>query len=299
MESKLSKKARIMINSKRIKYLIPIIVLVLIPIFIVQTSCSSKSTSTTQAIEKISVSETAKVEETTQSIQETTVAEITEIVKESKESNEEEQTTTVPDTNIFLSDKNLNDSFIGLSISEVQELQQSKGWPPAFPLNPALTEGFTVKVSIVKTYDKDNNPKDISIIIFNLPIGTEIIAPIEGWLAFGGGSFYGDGKGGNNIFIGLNNILGRVEFSYFLKEPMEPMDMDKLKPKSYGEGSVLLNIDNDNSTTDFGIVSTQEPGNLVMVMREPSEEYESLLISMDFNSFLKDEEGHLVYITKP
>lgn len=296
MEGKFRKKVRTMINSKRIKYLIPIVVLVLIPIFITQISCNNKSTSTTQAVEKISVPETVKVEETTQSIEETTVA---EIVKESKESNEEEQATTVPDTNIFLSDKNLNDSFIGLSISEVQELQQSKGWPPAFPLNPALTEGFTAKVSIVSTFDKENNPKDISVIIFNLPIGTEIIAPIEGWLAFGGGSFYGDGKGGNNIFIGLNNILGRVEFSYFLKEPMEPMDMDKLKPKSYGEGSVLLNIDNDNSTTDFGIVSTQEPGNLVMVMREPSEEYESLLMSMDFNSFLKDEEGHLVYITKP
>ena len=288
-----------MTNNKRIKYLISIIVLVLIAIFITQISCNNKSTSNTQAVEKISVSETVKGEETTQSIQETTVAEITEITKESMESDIEEQATTTLDTNIFLSEKNLNDCFIGLPISEVKKLQHSKGWPPAFPLNPALQVSLTAKVSTAQGYDKDGNLTDISIIVFNVPIGTEIVAPIVGWLAFGGGSFYGDGKGGNNIFIGLNNELGRIEFSYFLKEPMEPMDMDKLKPKSYSEGNVLLIVDNNNTTTDFGIVNTEEPGNLVMVMREPSEEYESLLMSMDFNSFLKDEEGRIVYIKRP
>jgi hypothetical protein len=53
---------------------------------------------------------------------------------------------------------------------------------------------------------------------------------------------------------------------------------------------------NENTTTDFGIVNAQESGNLVMVMREPCKEFECSLTSMDFNSFLKDEEGRIVYI---
>lgn len=208
----------------------------------------------------------------------------------------EEELPIEPDKSIFLSDKNLDDSFIGLSLLEVQQLQQEKGWPPSFPFDPSKAKGFTAKVSKAQVFDKDDNPIDVSLIVFNLPIDTEIIASIEGWLAFGGGSFSEDGKGGNNIFIGLNNILGRIEFSYFLKEPMGPMDMDKLQPKVYSEGSVLLKIDNENTTTDFVIVYPDDSGNLAMVMREPCEEYESPLMSMDFNSFLKDEEGHIVYI---
>jgi len=208
----------------------------------------------------------------------------------------EEELQVEPDKSIFLSDKNLDDSFIGLSLLEVQKLQQEKGWPPSLLFDPSKAKGFTAKVSKAQVFDKDDNPIDISLIVFNLPIDTEIIAPIEGWLAFGGGSFGGDDRGGSNIFIGLNNILGRIEFSYFLKEPMWPIDMDKLQPEVYSEGSVILKIDNENTTTDFGFVYPDDSGNLVMVMREPSEEYESPLMSMDFNSFLKDEQGRIVYI---
>lgn len=191
--------------------------------------------------------------------------------------------------------KNLDDSFIGLSLLEVQQLQQEKGWPPSFPFDPSKAKGFTAKVSKAQVFDKDDNPIDISLIVFNLPIDTEIIAPIEGWLALSVGSSHPD-EGGSTIFIGLNNILGRIEFSYFSKDSMQSIDMDKLQPEVYSEGSVLFKIDYEYTTNEFGTIWPDDPGNLSMVMREPGEEYECPLMSMDFNSFLKDEEGHIVYI---
>ncbi|MCG2788399.1 MAG: hypothetical protein L6405_00410 [Actinomycetia bacterium] len=186
------------------------------------------------------------------------------------------------------------DLFVGLPLERVQELQESKGWPPAFPFNPIKYNNFTAKVDTTGFYDKDNNFMNINFIVFNLSEGTEIVAPIEGALRFGGGSF--SEEGANTVHIGLNNILGRIEFSYFLKEPMKPIDMDVFQPKSYCEGSVLLTIDNTNATNDFSIVWANEIGNFAMVMREACDEFDCPQISIDFNSFLKDEKGRIVYI---
>ena len=275
--------------NKKIYFIIPFLALIFIFSFsLVACNGRSKTSSTTKKPK----------EEIIENVEEGEIVEEAIIKDEGaeEESKAEEELPIEPDKSIFLSNKNLDDSFIGLSLLEVQQLQQESGWPPSFPFDPSKAKEFTAKVSKAQVFDKDDNPKEISLIVFNLPIGTEIIAPIEGALAFGGGSFSGDGKGGNNIYIGLNNILGRIEFSYFLKEPMQPIDMDKLQPKIYNEGSVLLKIDNENTTTDFGIVYPDDPGNLVMVMRESCEEYECPLMSIDFNSFLKDEEGYIVYI---
>ena len=187
-----------------------------------------------------------------------------------------------------------SDLFVGLPLEKVQEMQESNGWPPTFPFNPVQYNNFTAKVDTNQYFDKDNNSKNIDFIVFNLQEGTEIIAPIEGALRFGGGSF--SEEGANTVQLGLNNTLGRIEFSYYLKEPMQPNDMGIFQPKSYSEGNVILTIDNANTTNNFGIVWAKEIGNLAMVMKEPCAEFDCPQASMDFNSFLKDETGKIVFI---
>lgn len=83
---------------------------------------------------------------------------------------------------------------------------------------------------------------------------------------------------------------------------MQSIDMDKILPAVYSEGSVLFKIDYKYTTNEFGTIWPGDPGNLSMVMREPCEEYMEpcekycSLMSMEFNSFLMDEVGRIICI---
>jgi hypothetical protein len=46
------------------------------------------------------------------------------------------------------------------------------------------------------------------------------------------------------------------------------------------------------------IAQTQKEGNLLMVMREPCNEFDCPLTSIDFNTFLRNENGKIVYISE-
>jgi hypothetical protein len=187
------------------------------------------------------------------------------------------------------------DLFIGLPLERVQELQESKGWPPAFPFDPLKTQGFTAEICDVQTSISENEKGYYTVIIFNLPPETEIIASMVGALTWGGGDCSGEGC--KTVIFGLNNILGRIEFEYSLKEAMDGREADKFIPKTYEEGELLFKTMDNTSITDFYLYSPdRKEGNLLMVMKEPCDEFDCPKKSMDFNSFLKDENGRIVYI---
>ncbi len=185
--------------------------------------------------------------------------------------------------------------FVGLPLERVQELQQSKGWPPAFPFNPLKAIGFTAEVCNVQIYDAENEQKNVTVIVFNLPPKTDIVASMVGALTWGGGDCSEEGC--KTLHFGLNNELGRVEFSYILEEAIDGTEASEFIPGTYQEGELLFKtMDNTNLTNNFSLVQTPKAGNLVMVMREPCSEFNCPLMSIDFNSFLKDEKGRIVYI---
>jgi hypothetical protein len=187
------------------------------------------------------------------------------------------------------------DLFIGLPLERVQELQDSKGWPPAFPFNPSKAVGFTAEVCNVQIYGAENERKNVTVIVFNLPPKTDIVASMVGALTWGGGNCSEEGC--KTLHFGLNNELGRVEFSYILEEAIDGIEASEFIPGTYQEGELLFEtMDNTNLKNNFSLFQTPKAGNLAMVMREPCSEFNCPLMSIDFNSFLKDEKGRIVYI---
>ena len=78
---------------------------------------------------------------------------------------------------------------------------------------------------------------------------------------------------------------------------MDGIEANKFMPETYQEGELLFQtMENKNVIDYFSIVQTPKTGNLVMVMREPCSEFDCPLTSIDFNSFLRDETGKIVYI---
>lgn len=197
-----------------------------------------------------------------------------------------------PDRKLEINSRNVDDCFTAMTSEEIKNMEDSSKRTLVFPFNPRKAGEFTVNIDQCQVCQGM-----IDVIVFNIPSNVEIIAPFEGLRRWGASNFTENGA--TRALFGVWNINGSIEFSYVLDEAIQIDELNEFMPNynlKIGD-TIFTTMENKRSSKDFGLVTTFNSGNMVMVMMSPGESWNTPLTSINFDSFLKNEEGKIVYLS--